>query len=224
MRQSLIDDWMTLVQRFVGAPWDLSIAKGDDATALVPLDLLTVESFASLEGRPDKFWILQIRRNRATLEVLGREFDTSVKRLGPIRRAPVPVVDDLPRTLLNLALDLFAPMAEIGESIGGDVSITIQGASLEPASPIGRIAIPGTVFEPLRITVLKDGKSTALSIPFSYLRVVAIDGAYARCAIVSALRDPLTKRIARKTSLVALGIKPGIQPTRLRFVTRADKA
>lgn len=224
MRQSLLDDWMTLVRRFVGAPWDLNIAKGDDSTALAPLDLLTKEAFAKLEGGPDKVWILQVRRNRATLELLGREFDATVKRLGPIRRAPVPVVADLPRSLLNLALDLFAPLAEVGESIGGDVSVTIQGASLEPASPIGRVAVPGTVFEPLRITVLKDGKSTALGIPFSYLRVVSINGSTARCAIVSALRDPLTKRIARKTSLVALGIKPGIQPTRLRFVTRADKA
>jgi hypothetical protein len=38
------------------------------------------------------------------------------------------------------------------------------------------------------------------------------------------LRDPLTRRIAQKSTLVALGSKPGMHPTRLRFVTSPDKA
>src|SRR5256885_13140599 len=48
-------------------------------------------------------------------------------------------------------------------------------------------------------------------------------GPLARCAIVSALRDPLTRRFVRANTLVALGVKPGSGPTRLRFVTRTDE-
>jgi hypothetical protein len=45
----------------------------------------------------------------------------------------------------------------------------------------------------------------------------------ARCAIVSALNDPFTKRAIQPTSLAAVGIKPGNTPLRLRFVTRKEK-
>src|SRR5205823_2005241 len=57
-----------------------------------------------------------------------------------------------------------------------------------------------------------------------YLRVESLDGPVARCAIHSALRDPLTRRIAQKSTVVALGSAPGPHPTRLRFLTLPDKA
>ena len=46
----------------------------------------------------------------------------------------------------------------------------------------------------------------------------------ARCAIISPMRDPLTKRMARPNSLAALGLKPGNTPVKLRFVTKPDQA
>ena len=71
---------------------------------------------------------------------------------------------------------------------------------------------------------LTDGKVQILRIPFTYLQVESVEGPVARCAIISALRDPLTKRMARPNSLAALGLKPGDSPLKLRFVTRPDQA
>jgi hypothetical protein len=78
------------------------------------------------------------------------------------------------------------------------------------------------VFIPLRLVSLRDGKVQILRIPFTYLQAQSVDGPVARCAIISSLRDPLTKRMARPNSLAALGIKPGNAPLKLRFVTKPD--
>jgi hypothetical protein len=135
----------------------------------------------------------------------------------------VPIVDDLPRGLLNFALALFCPIASVEDQSGGGVRLSVRGASIEPASPVGRVVGPGSVFEPVRLVSQPDGSTRIMNLPFTYLRVETVEGASARCAIVSALRDPLTRRIARKNRLIALGVKPADRPTRLRFVTRPDK-
>ena len=51
-----------------------------------------------------------------------------------------------------------------------------------------------------------------------------MEGPIARCAIVTALRDPLTQRVSRPNTLAAIGIKAGDEPVRFRFVTRPDKS
>ena len=101
--------------------------------------------------------------------------------------------------------------------------MTVQGASIAPASPIGAVVAKGTVFQPLRLVSLKDGKVQVLKIPFTYLQVESVEGPVARCAIITGLRDPLTKRMSRPNSLAALGFKPGNSPLKLRFVTRPDQ-
>ncbi len=143
---------------------------------------------------------------------------------GRLHRLAVPVILDLPRTLLEFAKEVFLPRPSVGEQSGGGVALTIRGASLEPASPIGRVVAVGTIFQPLRIVTPTKGPARVLDVPFTYLRVEALNGSTTRCGIVSALRDPLTKRIATKNTLMALGLKPGRTPTRFRFVTRPDKA
>jgi hypothetical protein len=135
------------------------------------------------------------------------------------------VAVDLPRALLDLTWALFRPLAAIGEAAGGGVGITVRGASLAAAAA-GTFPVvqAGSVFRPIRRVSLPDGGERLLDIPFTYLRVETLDGPVARCAIVSGLRDPLTRRIAQKSTLLALGSSPGPYPTRLRFLTLLDKA
>src|SRR5262249_55436938 len=61
-------------------------------------------------------------------------------------------------------------------------------------------------------------------ITWTYIRVESVDGPVARCAIISGLRDPLSKRFRQPNTLAAVGIKPGHSPLRLRFITFKDKA
>ena len=45
----------------------------------------------------DKLWLIQVRRDDASLVLIGRELDAETGRLGPTYRRPVPVAVDLPR-------------------------------------------------------------------------------------------------------------------------------
>ncbi len=225
-RAETLSAWTALVRRLVGAPWDVTIA--DEGSPLsrpgVTVESLGPDGMVGLAAGFDKVWAIRIGREGPGLSLSGREFDVMTRRLGPTHRLPAPFLPDLPRAIFELALEIFAPLAEVGEQSGGGVSITVRGASVPLASPAGRFATAGTVFQPLRLNPQPDGTIRVVEIPFSYLRVESVEGPVARCGIVSALRDPLTRRITRKTNLVALGVKPGEVPTRLRFVTRPDQA
>jgi len=127
--------------------------------------------------------------------------------------------------LLEFALDLFSPTAVITGQAGGRALLTIRGATIEPASPIGQVVAKGTVFQPLRLISLDKDKGQVLvkTIALTYLQVESLEGPVARCTITSAFRDPLTQRVSRPNTLAGVGIKPGKSPMRLRFVTRVDK-
>jgi hypothetical protein len=222
-RDRILSDWLALTDRFVGAPWDLTIAKEQGTALTAPLESLDAKAFAPISAERDKVWVIRVEREQAGYSLSGREFDVASGRLGPTLRRLVPIVADLPRGLLDFALALFCPIASVEDQSGGGVTLSVRGASIEPASPVGRVVAPGSVFEPVRLVSRPDGSTRIMNLPFTYLRVESVDGATARCAIVSALRDPLTRRIARKNRLIALGVKPADRATRLRFVTRPDK-
>src|SRR5262249_52959508 len=145
----------------------------------------------------DKVWLIQAGRDGATWTLAGRELDTATARLGPVCRRRSMVVADLPRGLLELTWALFRPLAVIGEAAGGGVNINVRGASLAAAAAADAFPVvrAGSVFRPIRRVSLPDGGERLLDIPFTYLRVETLDGPTARCAIVSGLRDPLTRRI-----------------------------
>jgi hypothetical protein len=224
-RAVLLREWQVLVRRFIGAPWVVTIAEPASALSTVDLETVAPEQFSALSSF-EKVWLVHVGRTASEpgLVIAGREYDTASRRIGPLQHQQVEAIRDLPRALLEFSRDLFNPTADISGQEGGHAILNVQGAAIAPASPMGAVVNKGTVFQALRLVSLRDGKLQILRIPFTYLQVESVDGPIARCAITSALRDPLTKRVARPNSLAALGIKPGNKPLKLRFVTRPDSA
>ncbi len=222
-RADLLRDWLVLVRRFVGTPWVITIAP--PSSVLLDLDLEDPDpsAFAGV-GAYDKVWLVHADRPDADQGLMfsGREYDTATRRLGPLQRRAVEALGDAPRALLQFTLDLFSPTALITGQEGGRALLTVRGAMLEPASPIGRVVTKGTVFQPLRLVSVKGG-IVVRTIPLTYLQVESVDGPVARCTITSAFRDPLTQRVVQANTLAGVGIKPGQSPLRLRFVTHVDK-
>ncbi len=226
-RDELVSDWKDLIQRFVGAPWKVEVDGTDAAAQLAGgLETLKAEALESASKAVEKVWLIRIGAEGSGLALAGREFDVTTGRLGGLQRRGVPVALDLPRELLRFALELFSPYAVIGERFGKDVALTVRGASLTPASPIGRVVQVGATFQPLRIVPSKKegGKPVVRAIGYTFLRVEAATGAGARCSVVSVYSNPLTTQVMQENSLAALGVKPGKIPTRLRFVTQPDSA
>lgn len=223
-RSRIVADWLALVERFVGMPWRLDVEEGDGPQPGVRLEGLDPKVLAMAYPGVDKGWIIKVEPATMGWVLTGREFDVATSRLGPICRRAAPYPADAARGLLELALEVFSPSATIGESSGGGVDITIQGAGLPAATELGQVVRPGMVFSPLRIFLKPDGSILKIDdIRWTYLSVKAVDGPLARCAIVSGLKDPLTKRVERKHVLVARGVRVSGAPTRLRFMTPGDK-
>lgn len=225
-REALLKDWLALVDRFVGAPWQLELARSEGPLTTQALETLAPAAFDRSGQDKDKVWVLRIESDGAGLVLAGREFDTATAMLGPVHRRTTYDRTDLPREFFEFALEVFEPSAVIGESFAKEVSLTVRGASLDAASPVGAVVRVGSVFRPLRIVPGKGkgGSTIVLEIPFTYLRVEALEGPVARCTINSIYPDPLTKRMVQANTLVALGLKAGKTATRLRFVTKPDKA
>ncbi len=224
-RASLIREWQVLVRRFIGAPWAVTIADASSPLTTFELDALEPEAFASV-ATFDKVWVVRVARSDASPGIVftGREYDTATQRLGPLQLRRVPALPDAPRDMLQFTRDLFNPTATYSGQEGGRALLTVQGAMIAPASPLGAVVEKGTVFQPLRLVSMPDGKVQIVWIKHTYLQVESVEGATARCAIISAWSDPFSKRVPRPNSFAAVGLKPGNSPITLKFVTRPDMA
>ena len=224
LRDVFIEDWLKIAQRFVGSAWRITPGDSDGPAGLIALDELTPAMARTHAAEVDKVWFIRGRVEGSSLILAGREFDSATGWLGSRHEFACPATDDVPRSLFRLSLAVFAPLAEIGESRAGSVMIRVQGGALPSPSPVGSVVSLGSIFTPVRVFLNPDGSPLEVfRVPYSYLRVEMIDGNAITCEIVRGVRDPLTRRVARKNKMIALGVKPAAAPTRLRFVQDADK-
>ena len=223
-RDVILDDWFNLVRRFVGSPWVPEIVEDMGTLLASSIESLKAEDLKGRSSKADKVWAIRVRPKGASLLIEGKELDVATGKLGEVHRREVEHPSDLARELFQLALAMFAPSAEVGESKSGGVSFLVQGGALQAASPIGEVAPVGTIFRALRIFPKEDGSAPEIvEVRYSFFRVERREGPMAHCEIIRGLGDPLTNRYARKNKLVALGIKPSSAPTRLRFLIKGDR-
>ena len=227
-RSALLADWEGHVRRFVGPVWKVEVAPGEHSASLAlggDLETLDPDGFDAVADGVDKVWVIRASGLGSGLVFTGREYDAPTRRLGPFQRREAPAVRDASRVLFLFTLDLFVPYAEVGAKFAKDVSLTVRGAALPAASPVGRVVALGGIFQPLRVIPQKGGPPLVREIPSTFLRVEAVEPSGARCAFVSLYTNPLTDRLVQKnTKLAALGVKPGKSATRLRFLTLPDRA
>lgn len=222
----LLAAWRDLVGRFVGSPWRLETQPAQGPLADADLDALAPSDLLPYAEGCDQLWYLRIGpREPAGFELTARCLDTVTSQLGPVRARTATHEMDAARQLLALSLQLFTPRAEIGAGEVGQIRITVQGASLGAASPLGQVVAKGSAFVPVRIFRKPDGSVLKIApIGWTYLIVDAVEGSTARCSIISSLRDPLTRRVIGKHDLVALGVRPAARPLHFRFETRPPNA
>jgi hypothetical protein len=225
-REVLLRQWHALVHRFIGPPWQVTIAARPSPLAGGSLESLDAAALSKSDPAFDKIWLVRVSAGAGTSGLLfsGREYDAATHNLGPYQQHQVAVLADAPRAMLQFTRELFNPTALVTGQEGGRALLLVRGAAIPPAGELGRVADKGTGFAPLRLVRMKDDSVVIRRVPYTYLQVEAMEGSLARCAIVSALRDPLTRRDRRPTTLAALGLKPGNSVSRYRFLTRPDLA
>jgi hypothetical protein len=218
----LTADWMKLVRRFVGAPWKFEVVPATGRFAAVPPAELQPDDFAPLREGLDKLWVIRLAPGPGRgYRLSGREYDTLTGTLGTVASRDVPAPADAPRALFEFSRTLFTPTAEVVSALGDTVRLTVQGSLLGAADGVGQVVAPGTVFVPLRIFQRPDqAVSKILPIGWTYLKVRSIEPPTAQCTLITGLPDPLSRRVVGSYRLVAVGVKPGDEPSRFRFETR----
>ena len=220
-RAALIVGWKVMMARFVGAPWNVEIAEGDGPLATNRLEDVTPEMVTPEASGFNKAWLIRVEPSTDGLSFAGREFDTATGRIGLLCRRSAPVLADGPRALLQLALDIFAPSAEIAEKVGGSRRIRVQGALLPAADPIGQVVSAGSVFRGVRIFLKPDpdgGIQLVTPIKKAYLRVESVEGGVASCTLISQVGDPFDTKVIGRQKMVVVGLKPASIPTKIQFL------
>ncbi|WP_165245682.1 hypothetical protein [Paludisphaera soli] len=224
-RGALIASWLEMVRRYVGPSWSIRIADRPSSLAVSDLEGLKAGALSGFDPASDKIWLVRVSvdGDDAGLVFSGREYDAATRWLGPLQRRKATARLDATRTFFRFTLDLFSPSALIVGQEGGRALLKVQGASIPPASDLGAVVTKGTTFIPLRLVTLRDESVGITRIAYTYLAAESVEGSIARCAILSAYRDPLSQRISRPNTLAALGIKAGETALRLRFVDKATR-
>ncbi|OJW19202.1 MAG: hypothetical protein BGO49_11945 [Planctomycetales bacterium 71-10] len=224
-RDELVARWLEMVRRFVGPAWAIEVAAKPNSLANDGLERAKAEDVRGHDPAVDKAWFVWASVDPATSDLVfeGREYDSGTRWLGPLQRRAALSPLDAPRAFFLFTLDLFSPSALIVGQEGGRALLKVQGAAIPAASDLGAIVAKGTTFIPIRLVTMRDDSIRITRIAFTYLAAESIEGSIARCAILSAFRDPLSQRIARPNTLAALGIKPGGSPLQLRFVDKSTK-
>ena len=119
--------------------------------------------------------------------------------------------------------DLFSPFAIVTGQEGGKVILTARLPRLHRRARPDR-SLPRGPYLPrcgwCRFPTSRSGSCGSAS---RTCRSKPSNGPSASSPIVSPYLDPLSKRDPRPHRFVALGLKPGDSPSRLRFVTKPDK-
>ncbi|CAN5905518.1 hypothetical protein BH23PLA1_BH23PLA1_09720 [soil metagenome] len=225
-REALIDDWESLVRRFIGTPWRLEVADDDGPLLGLDLDAIDLDTIAEAVEKADKGWLIRIERtggNQAGLTLSGREFDSATRQLGPIHRQSAPFPKDVARSLFQLSRALFTPSAEV-ERDGDRIALLVQGAALRPADAVGQVLREGDIFRPYWVFLDPADRSVRgiRDVPYTYLRVDSESQGTARCSIISALARPLPQQVAGRYRLVARGVRAADYPSEFRFVYGQD--
>lgn len=225
LRRHMIHQFTDLARRFIGPSWSISVAARPSPLVGEGLARLDAEGLSGFDPSLDKVWLVRVAADPkgGGLVFTGREYDVATRWLGPLQERQAPSLRDLPRSLFALAQNLFSPSALITGQEGGRALLKVRGSGLTPASGLGAVVAKGTTFIPIRLISMKDESVRITRIAFTYLVTESVEGSTARCAIVSAFRDPLTRRMSRPNTLAALGIKAGDAPLHLRFVTKTDQ-
>jgi hypothetical protein len=226
-REGLINQWHDLTHRFIGPAWSISTAARPSPLVGEGLARVKADALTGFDPSFDKIWLVWVAadpKDSSLLVFSGREYDTATRWLGPLQEQKERSQRDLPRALFAISRSLFSPSALITGQEGGRALLKVRGSALTPSSDLGAVVSKGTTFIPLRLVSMRDDSVRITRIAYTYLVAESIEGSIARCAIVSAFRDPLTQRISRPNTLAALGVKAGDSPLHLRFVAKADKS
>ena len=174
------------------------------------------------QGDWDKLFVVSVAPANTSIQVQAREYDRHVMQWSDTVTHTIWQESQLRSTIAASIHDVFAPLAELGITAEGEVSLQLRAAAL-PASQ--SFVSEGDLYQPIarrndrQGVPLPDGVNV---IPWTHLRVTQAEVVRPKVAVQSGLRNPLARRRRGNVQWFALRIKPRHHQTVLHLRDRSN--
>jgi hypothetical protein len=177
----------------------------------------------------DKVLLLTVEADHQGYALACREFDAYLRQWGAVVRSRTAQRIALPRRAFALLRNTFAPLATIGSDPDQPELATLQfkGQRLANSTDEPRFAVPGDVFEPLRVRTTSTGEiaeNGVAPIPWTYLTAAEpLEDVGWQAAVSSGVRLPFGIRRRARVEHLAIAVRSQPGATEVRFHSRSDQ-
>jgi hypothetical protein len=206
--------------RSVGPLWQTRI---DELTGLARIepDVLrrwTVDEFRHRSANDVDFWFAVVFDRRGSQYRLAvRAWQPRFEWLSPVHEASFYEPRETPARIVQLCWGLFRPQVLIEHVDNKNVRVRIPGGDLRAADPAFRLLQPGDCLVPWLLYYDRDKKlKRRQELPWTYIRLDAVDGPLAAGTVLSGLRTPLAGRTRGRIDKVAVAARPVYHETTLQ--------
>ncbi len=210
------------LERSVGTLWKTEITElaglsRIDGEALRRWTLEEVrEKFSADES--DFCFAVTVERRGSQWIVAARAWQPRFEWLSPVHVESFYEPREAAGRALKLCWGLFRPEILIEHADQNNVRIRIRAGDLQPADPAYRLFQPGECLVPWLLYYDRDKKlKRRQELPWTYVRLDAIQGPLATGTVLSGLRTPLAGKTRGKIDKVAVAARPVFPDTRLQI-------
>lgn len=222
-RKRILDELRDRCDGYWGRMCTVSV---EEFPRLFPATATTLDRLAITHESPevancDKAFFLTLQADGGGYLVAGKCWDATTRETSDVISSQVFRRSDIADRLFGLLSDLFEPIVEIADFDEKQVTLQIRAGELLPPDPSQAPLKAGRLLTPFYRFITREGEVRKIQeIPWTYLVVSDVDRATANCSIVSGLRVPLTTRRRRLIEVLAQGVRPKFDSTRLKFVSQ----
>lgn len=209
-RQQVLEQVSDGLERYAGEFWNCAVAEEQGRIFPGRAALERLEAGVVLEqafsADFQKVYLLQVDASGAGFQFAGREWDATLRRLGPLATQAAFGTNEVAESLLALVGKLFRPVAEIERARSGTITLHARGGRFHPPDPRWQPLPPEKLFEVFYCFLDKDQAIERVQeVPWTYLAAGReADDGRSECTVTSGLRSPLGAR--RRIQSLALGI------------------
>jgi hypothetical protein len=227
--QRLASDLAERIDAALSPLWNHSLEPIPPAagSAIWDLDATPPDVLAGSIPVCDKLLRLTVRTLPIGTELRCREFDTYIQRWGPIQRRMVIQRSFLGEACFQMLAQTFSPLAVVtpGPDDPGIVELRFKGSELARSAEADLVRRDDTFLPVLRRTDrLGDVRPGGIApIPWTYLLALSRTEQGWQAQVESGVGRPFGIRRRGRVEQLAIAVRPGTQPTRVRFYARHDR-
>ncbi|MFO0921952.1 MAG: hypothetical protein U0905_05615 [Pirellulales bacterium] len=166
----------------------------------------------------DKLMLANLRRSGEFYSFQIREFDCSMRYMGPLWVREGDTWNVLSRTMMFGFRDAFTPMARIEQADAKVAELTVRAGGLIASDDHPAMIRPGDVVMPMvRRSERAGAEATLQSIPWTYIAMTHGDRVHMKGSVYSGVRGALQGRQNKRIQRLALIVKTPVASTQLKL-------